>query len=291
MEIKFCQSCGMPLTNEILATNADGSQNEDYCIYCYKEGKFTQDMTMEQMIDHCAQFTEEINKQSGQNLTKEQAKEMMRRFFPKLKRWKSDVMNNEILYVLLPDYAAHEAVYLSQAIASDEFAMKEHPKYVNKVVAPTMEPVKSIGGFRTMPDYSFETMPDDFAALVLIGGFGWAAPVADQVKYIVKKAVEKDSVIGAICNAASWMAKHGFLNAVKHTGNGLEQLKLWGGENYANPDGYVHAQAVSDNNIVTANGSATLEFAKELLLLLENDTPERIEMYYQFNKQGFCNLF
>jgi len=25
--------------------------------------------------------------------------------------------------------------------------------------------------------------------------------------------------------------------------------------------------------------------------LLDNDTPERIEMYYQFNKQGFCNLF
>lgn len=193
--------------------------------------------------------------------------------------------------MLLPDYAAHEVVYLAQAIASDEYALKENPKFVNKVVASTPEPVKSIGGFRTLPDYSFDTMPDDFAALVLIGGFGWAAPVADQVKYIVKKAVEKDSVIGAICNAASWMAKHGFLNAVKHTGNGLEQLKLWGGENYANPDGYVHAQAVSDNNIVTANGSATLEFAKELLLLLENDTPERIEMYYQFNKQGFCNLF
>jgi hypothetical protein len=30
---------------------------------------------------------------------------------------------------------------------------------------------------------------------------------------------------------------------------------------------------------------------KELLLLLENDTPERIEMYYQFYKQGFCTLF
>ena len=78
------------------------------------------------------------------------------------------------MYVLLPDYAAHEAVYLSQAIASDEFALKENPKYVNKTVAPTLEPVKSIGGFRTLPDYSFETMPDDYAALVLIGGFGCA---------------------------------------------------------------------------------------------------------------------
>ncbi len=50
-------------------------------------------------------------------------------------------------------------------------------------------------------------------------------------------------------------------------------------------------QAVCDNNIVTANGSAALEFAKEMLLLIENDTPERIEMYYQFNRQGFCSRF
>ncbi len=200
-------------------------------------------------------------------------------------------MNNEILYLLLPDYAAHEAVYISQAVASDDFAMKENSKYVNKVVAPTLEPVKSIGGFRTLPDYSFETMPDDYAALVLIGGFGWNTPVAERVVPIVRQAIEKGKVVGAICNAASFMAKFGFLNAVKHTGNGMEQLKLWGGDNYTNPDGYIHAQAVSDNNIVTANGSATLEFAKELLSLLENDTPERIEMYYQFNKKGFCALF
>ncbi len=87
------------------------------------------------------------------------------------------------------------------------------------------------------------------------------------------------------------MAKHGFLNTVAHTGNGPDQLVLWGGENYTNSSMYVHSQAISDKNIVTANGSATLEFAKELLLLLGNDTPERIEMYYQFNKNGFCSLF
>ncbi|CAK7024032.1 MAG: putative protease YdeA [Bacteroides rodentium] len=200
-------------------------------------------------------------------------------------------MNNEILYILLPDYAAHEAVYLSQAIASDEFALKENPKYVNKIVAPTMEPVKSIGGFRTLPDYSLDTIPDDYAALVLIGGFGWTTPVVDKVVPIVRHAIENGKVVGAICNASSFMARLGFLNNIKHTGNGLDQLKLWGGENYTNAAGYVHVQAVSDKNIVTANGSATLEFAKELLTLLENDTPERIGMYYQFNKQGFCELF
>lgn len=28
----------MPLTPEILGTNADGSKSEEYCVYCYKDG-------------------------------------------------------------------------------------------------------------------------------------------------------------------------------------------------------------------------------------------------------------
>lgn len=88
MEQKFCQSCGMPLTDENKGTNADGSCNEDYCVYCYKEGAFTQDFTMSQMIDFCAQFTDQINSQTGWNRTPEQAKEQMRQAFPYLKRWK-----------------------------------------------------------------------------------------------------------------------------------------------------------------------------------------------------------
>lgn len=78
----------MPLADDNKGTNADGFLNEDYCIYCYKDGQFLQDVTMEQMIEHCAQFTDEINKQSGQNMTVEQAKEMMHQFYPNLKRWK-----------------------------------------------------------------------------------------------------------------------------------------------------------------------------------------------------------
>ena len=200
-------------------------------------------------------------------------------------------MTDEILYILLPDFAEHEMVYLAEAVASDEYALKEQPKYINKIVAPTLNPVKSIGGFRTVPDYSFDTMPDDYAALVLIGGFGWQTPIADKVTPIVAKAIANKKIVGAICNAASFMARNGFLNDIKHTGNGVDQLKQWGGDNYTNSSMYQHRQAVTDKNIVTANGSATLEFARELLLLLENDTPERIEMFYQFNKQGFCSLF
>ena len=200
-------------------------------------------------------------------------------------------MNNEILYVLLPDFASHEMVYLMEAVSSDEQQLKPDPKYVNRIVAPSLEPVAAIGGFRVLPDYSFENMPDDYAALVLIGGYGWLTSDAGAVSPIVRKAIENGTIVGAICNGASFMAKYGLLNNVRHTGNGIDQLKLWGGDNYTNPDGYIHQQAVSDCVIVTANGSGALEFAKELLLLLENDTPERVEMFYQFNRQGFCSLF
>ena len=48
----FCQSCGMPLeTEEVMGTNKEGSKNTDYCIYCYKEGNFTEDVTMDEMIE------------------------------------------------------------------------------------------------------------------------------------------------------------------------------------------------------------------------------------------------
>lgn len=200
-------------------------------------------------------------------------------------------MSNEILYILLPDFASHEMVYLMEAISSDEQQLKDNPKYINKIVAPTMEPVSAIGGFRVLPNYSFANMPNDYAALILIGGYGWITPAADAVAPIVRKAFDSAKPVGAICNGASFMAKYGFLNNVKHTGNGIAQLKLWGGDNYTNHDGYVHQQAVADRSIVTANGSGVLEFTRELLLLLENDSPERIEMYYQFNRQGFCALF
>lgn len=200
-------------------------------------------------------------------------------------------MKNEILYLLLDNYADHEAVFLSSAIACDERSIKANPKYVNKIVAPTLDAVRSCSGFRMLPDYSFNTMPEDYAALVLIGGFGWLdEEMAGKVVPIVRRAIDKGLIVGAICNAASFLARHGFLNAVRHTGNGLEQLQLWGGDNYTNSAGYVDEQAVADWRIVTANGTGSLEFAKEMLLLLENDIPEQIENFYRFNKLGYVEV-
>lgn len=87
MEQKYCQSCGMPLSDEILGTNADGSKSQDYCIYCYKNGAFTGNFTMEDMAEYCSMFVESYNRNTGSHLTACEYKKLLLKLFPSLKRW------------------------------------------------------------------------------------------------------------------------------------------------------------------------------------------------------------
>ena len=85
METRYCQSCGMPMgdTDELYGTNADQSRNEDYCEYCYQNGEFTADCSMEEMIEFCVPHMANANTGMDAN----QARSMMKEFFPQLKRW------------------------------------------------------------------------------------------------------------------------------------------------------------------------------------------------------------
>lgn len=84
----YCQSCAMPLgdNEELLGTNADGSKNELYCKYCYENGKFTWNCTMDEMIDFCIPHMKDANA----DMSEVEAREIMRKIFPALERWKRD---------------------------------------------------------------------------------------------------------------------------------------------------------------------------------------------------------
>ena len=121
-EMKFCQICGMPLTEEVLGTNADGSKNKEYCMYCYKDGQFLQDCTMEEMIEHCAQFFAEqsgkaervgaVNEGLEKPITKEEYIGMMKTYFPQLKRWRKtlDVSSDDVMNVSPPPTAVSTVI-------------------------------------------------------------------------------------------------------------------------------------------------------------------------------------
>ncbi|WP_082651813.1 zinc ribbon domain-containing protein [Gorillibacterium timonense] len=80
----FCQSCAMPLAQpEDHGTQTDGMLHEEYCCYCFKDGGFTTEETMDEMIESCVPHVSNGNPYPDANT----ARTAMKELFPKLKRW------------------------------------------------------------------------------------------------------------------------------------------------------------------------------------------------------------
>lgn len=71
---------------ELYGTNSDGTKNEDYCKYCYVDGQFTSNISMDEMIEFCVPHMVSANP----GMSEEKARGMMKEFFPTLKRWKNN---------------------------------------------------------------------------------------------------------------------------------------------------------------------------------------------------------
>lgn len=80
----ICQSCGMKMQENDRGKNADGSTNDDYCKYCFPNGAFGKDETMEEMIESCIPFMLE----GGECKTQKEARDLLYTIMPTLKRWK-----------------------------------------------------------------------------------------------------------------------------------------------------------------------------------------------------------
>ncbi|MCI8860523.1 MAG: hypothetical protein HFI71_13595 [Lachnospiraceae bacterium] len=98
---------------------------------------------------------------------------------------------------------------------------------------------------------------------------------------------QKGKILGGICDASAFLGTIGALNDVMHTSNDLDDLKKWAGDHYTGETKYLHKQAVWDKNIITANGTAPMEFAKEILFALNVANEETIVDWYNFHKLGF----
>lgn len=82
MDQKLCQSCAMPLSDEnLFGSNEDGAKNEDYCTYCFKDGKFTSNATVDEMIETC------VPHMVKQGFEESKARKMLSNLLPNLKRW------------------------------------------------------------------------------------------------------------------------------------------------------------------------------------------------------------
>ncbi len=84
MSSELCQSCGVPFdASAPHGTNADGSTNTDYCIFCYSHGQFCENLSLSQMIERQVPYLLEVNAGMGP----QQAKDTLSSFIPSLQRW------------------------------------------------------------------------------------------------------------------------------------------------------------------------------------------------------------
>ncbi|MEG2848211.1 MAG: DJ-1/PfpI family protein [Bacilli bacterium] len=133
-------------------------------------------------------------------------------------------MKKEILFLLLDRWSDWEAAYLSVGIQ-----MLIDENYCVRTVAVDNKEVLSIGGFKTVCDYNLSTIPEEYEALILIGGLSWRKDNYENIEKIVNQCLEKNKILGAICDAAGFLGTIGVLNNIKHTCNDLDDLKKWAG--------------------------------------------------------------
>lgn len=190
----------------------------------------------------------------------------------------------DVLVFLTDGFADWESSYVMAALN------QPHTGYQIKTIAIDKDPKQSIGGLRALPDYSLKDFSDfsNVAMLIITGGNDWKNEKNRQAKYLVDAAIDNGIPIAAICDATTFLAKNGFLEKNKHTGYSLAYLKQEA-PNYRGDENYIEAQSISDGNLITANETGALEFAKQILEklgVLEVDG-EQLDEWYRLYKNGF----
>lgn len=99
---------------------------------------------------------------------------------------------------------------------------------------------------------------------------------------IVQRIVDQKVPVAAICGPTVFLASHGFFENKKHTSNGGYLQNLIG--TYNGSDLYVNQPSVSDNGMITANGIAFVEFAREVLGELGVYDEDTLKDWYDFFK-------
>ncbi len=77
----ICQCCGMPLEDEMVSREKDGSFNDDYCKWCYADGEYMYS-DMDELIDVC------VRNMANPEHPEKEVREYLKKTLPTLDYWK-----------------------------------------------------------------------------------------------------------------------------------------------------------------------------------------------------------
>jgi putative intracellular protease/amidase len=163
-------------------------------------------------------------------------------------------------------------------------------RYTVRTVGPTRDPVRTMGGITIVPDMALEALrPEDSALLILPGAATWDegahAEAVDKARAFLAASVP----VAAICGATGGLARGGLLDARPHTSNAREYLGWQQG--YAGAAHYVDAPAHRDGDLITASGTAPIDFARAIFERLELYAPHVLDAWYALYKHNDAAAF
>jgi putative intracellular protease/amidase len=148
-------------------------------------------------------------------------------------------------------------------------------------------PVLSMSGLRVVPDGSADELDLDAAAmLVLPGGHLWWPAQVEQVAHLAARVYGAGAPVAAIDEGVLAVARAGLIDHCRHTANWPGQL----GRDvpaYAGHDQYdAHVLAVSDGGVITASHLGSIEFAREIIHVLDLYTRSDRDHWYRLFKHA-----
>lgn len=192
---------------------------------------------------------------------------------------------------VLETLADWELGYITSELHSGRFFKKDAERVSLKTVSYSKEPIHTMGGLTVIPDcLTDDIVVSETSVLLLPGADTWNDP---RHGAILKKAGEFLSVgatVGAICGATTALANYGLLDNRRHTSNGQGFLEMfcpaYKGQNF-----YVDEPSVADNNLITANPTASLLWAKQILEHLGVFQADTLEFWYEYFSTGKAESF
>ncbi len=185
---------------------------------------------------------------------------------------------NKTAYILVFDGLAD----WEPALALSELNKRDDIDVVT--VGFSEESVISMGGLKVVPDITLsDTVPGKACVFILPGGEMWEkGKDSKELKDVLMRMWNARVPIAAICGATLALVRMGMVHGVRHTSNGKEYLLTLVPE-YQDEEYYVDSLAVSDQNIITASGVGYVEFAREIITLLnlysETDTHAWFDLF------------
>jgi len=171
-------------------------------------------------------------------------------------------MTDTAYMLVLEGFADWEA-----SLAASE--INKSVRYRVVTVGVSRRPVRSMGGLLVEPDIAVADLDLERACvLIMPGGTSWEAGQPAEVTELIRSFDQAEIAIAGLCGATLRLARTGLLRGRKHTSNlrGYLQSFVPG---YAEEQDYVDRPAVRDGRVITASGMGGVEFAYEIICLLD----------------------